>query len=94
MDTASSAIQVVPDEDTSAEVTRLRQALRDHALHCDLRVMPHGEAVETFMDGPDMDGKTQLAGSSPGGPAPAESDGAETLRHFRGHDRCGQPPAR
>ena len=89
MDTASSPCQIVLAEDNPADVRLVRQALRDHAVHCDLRVIPDGEAVVTFIDGLDLDGKL---------PCPdlllldmhlPKRDGNEILRHLRASERCG-----
>ena len=44
-------------EDNPADVGLVRQALRDPEVHCELRVIPDGEAVVTFIDGLDLDGK-------------------------------------
>ena len=92
MDTASSPCQIVLAEDNPADVGLVRQALRDHAVHCDLRVISDGEAVVTFIDGLDLDGKL---------PCPdlllldlhlPKRDGPEILRHLRASERCGQTP--
>ena len=40
-----------------ASLPLVRQAPRDPEVHCDLRVIPDGEAVVTFIDGLDLDGK-------------------------------------
>ena len=73
MDTASVRCQIVLAEDNPADVGLVRQALRDHDVHCDLRVISDGEAVVTFIDGLDLGRKTSLSGSSPAGHAPAEA---------------------
>lgn len=92
MDTPSVRCQIVLAEDNPADVGLVRQALRDHEVHCDLRVIPDGEAVVTFIDSLDLDGKL---------PCPdlllldlhlPKRDGTEILRHLRASERCGQTP--
>jgi hypothetical protein len=72
MDPASSPCQIDLAEDNPADVGLVRQALRDPEVHCDLRVIPDGEALVTFIDGLDLDGKL-LSESSPAGPVPGEA---------------------
>jgi CheY-like chemotaxis protein len=92
MDTTSVRFQIVLAEDNPADVGLVRQALRDHEVHCDPRVIPDGEAVATFVDNLDLDGKL---------PRPdlllldlhlPKRDGTEILRHLRASERCGQTP--
>jgi CheY-like chemotaxis protein len=92
MDTASSPCLIVLAEDNPADVGLVRQALRDHEVHCDLRVIADGQAVVTFIDGLDRDRKL---------PCPdlllldlhlPKRDGTEVLRHLRASERCGQTP--
>ncbi len=92
MDTASVRCQIVLAEDNPADVGLVRQALRDHEVHCDLFVIPDGEAVVTFIDSLDLDGKL---------PCPdlllldmhlPKRNGNEILRHLRASERCGQTP--
>jgi CheY-like chemotaxis protein len=92
MNTPISSCQIVLAEDNPADVGLVRQALRDHSVHCDLRVISDGQAVVTFIDGLDLDGKL---------PCPdlllldmhlPKRDGTEILRHLRASERCGQMP--
>ncbi|HUE01613.1 MAG TPA: response regulator [Bryobacteraceae bacterium] len=92
MDTASSPCQIVLAEDNPADVGLVRLALRDHGVHCELRVIPDGEAAVTFINGLDLDGKI---------PCPdlllldmhlPKRDGNEILRHLRASERCAQTP--
>jgi CheY-like chemotaxis protein len=77
-------------EDNPADVGLVRQALRQHEVHCELRIIADGEQVLSFIRGLDLDSTL---------PCPdlllldlylPKRDGNEVLRHLRASERCGQ----
>jgi len=82
--------QIVLAEDNPADVGLVRMALRNHEIACDLRVIPDGEQVLSFIASLDRD--SQL-------PCPdlilldlylPKHDGNEILKHLRASERCAQ----
>jgi len=92
MDSTRTASRIVLAEDNPADVGLVREALREHKIDCDLRVLSDGEEALAFIDQLDLD--SQL-------PCPdlflldmhlPKHDGGEILRYFRASERCGQTP--
>jgi CheY-like chemotaxis protein len=92
MGSASPLSQIVLAEDNPADVGLVREALREHKIHCELRVISDGEEAMAFIDRLDLDAKL---------PCPdlllldlhlPKRDGGEILKHLRESERCGQTP--
>jgi CheY-like chemotaxis protein len=92
MDSPNSVSQIVLAEDNPADVGLVREALREHDVQCQLRVISDGEEALAFIDRLDMDTKL---------PCPdlllldlylPKRDGGQILRHLRSSERCGQMP--
>jgi CheY-like chemotaxis protein len=92
MSMACSSCRIILAEDNPADVRLVRQALLEHAVDCELRVISDGEEVMTLIR--DLD-------QNPGLPCPdlllldlhlPKRDGKEILRHLRASERCGQTP--
>lgn len=87
---AASPCQILLAEDNPADVRLVREALREHEVHCDLRVISDGEEVVSFIEGLDQDLKY---------PCPdlllldmhlPKRDGNDVLNHLRASERCGR----
>ena len=87
-----SPSQIILAEDNPADVGLVREALREHEVECELRVISDGEEALAFIDRLNLD--SQL-------PCPdvllldlhlPRHDGDEVLDHFRASERCGQTP--
>lgn len=87
---AASPCQILLAEDNPADVRLVREALREHKVHCDLRVISDGEEVVSFIEGLDQDLKY---------PCPdlllldmhlPKRDGNDVLNHLRASERCGR----
>jgi CheY-like chemotaxis protein len=92
MDSPNSVSQIVLAEDNPADVGLVREALREHDVHCELRVISDGEEAMAFIDR--LDVETNL-------PCPdlllldlylPKRDGSQILKHLRSSERCGQMP--
>jgi two-component system, chemotaxis family, response regulator Rcp1 len=92
MDSPNSVSQIVLAEDNPADVGLVREALREHDVQCELRVISDGEEALAFIDRLDTDTKL---------PCPdlllldlylPKRDGSMILRHLRSSERCGQMP--
>ena len=92
MDLGLSSCRIVLAEDNPADIGLVRRALREHAIHCDLRVISDGEEVVSFIKGLDRDSEL---------PCPdlllldmhlPKRDGNEVLKHLRASERCGRTP--
>ena len=92
LDSPSSVSQIVLAEDNPADVGLVREALREHDVHCELRVISDGEAAVAFIDGLDSDVSL---------PCPdlllldlylPKRDGREILKHLRASERCNRMP--
>jgi CheY-like chemotaxis protein len=86
----ASPCWIVLAEDNPADVRLVREALREHDVHCDLRVLTDGEQAVSFITGLDLDSKH---------PCPdlllldmhlPKRDGDAVLRHLRASERCAQ----
>jgi CheY-like chemotaxis protein len=84
--------QIILAEDNPADVLLVREALAEHAISCDLRVIGDGEQAMKFIDQLDVDSKL---------PCPdlllldlhlPKRDGAEILTYLRASERCAQTP--
>jgi CheY-like chemotaxis protein len=87
-----SRLQIVLAEDNPADVLLVQEALTEHAISCDLRILGDGEQAIKFIHQLDVDSKL---------PCPdlllldlhlPKSDGAEILRCLRASDRCARTP--
>ena len=83
---------IVLAEDNPADVGLVREALREHDIHCELHVMQDGQAVMAFIDRVDADVKL---------PCPdlllldlqlPKHDGRDVLTYLRSSERCGRTP--
>ena len=92
MDSTRSPSQIVLAEDNPADVGLVREALREHNIYHELRVISDGEEALAFIDRLNLDSKI---------PCPdvflldlhlPKHDGGEILRYFRSSERCGQTP--
>lgn len=92
MGSVRSPSRIVLAEDNPADVGLVREALREHNVHHELRVIADGEEALTFIDQLDRDSRL---------PCPdillldlhlPKHDGDEILRHLRASERCGQTP--
>ena len=92
MRAGGSLTQIVLAEDNPADVGLVREALQEHAIQCDLRVISDGEQALDFVERLSRD--THL-------PCPdvflldlhlPKHDGGEILKHFRAIERCGKTP--
>ena len=92
MDSTRSPSQIVLAEDNPADVGLVREALREHNICHELRVISDGEEALAFIDRLNLDSKI---------PCPdvllldlhlPKHDGGEILRYLRASERCGQTP--
>jgi CheY-like chemotaxis protein len=88
----SVARRIVLVEDNVADVGLVREALRQHEVHCDLHVISDGESVLRFIDSLDCDDTL---------PCPdlvlldlhlPKRNGAEILHRLRASERCARTP--
>jgi len=84
--------QIFLAEDNPGDVELVREALREHGVHCELRVISDGEQALTFIDRLDLDSNL---------PCPdlllldlhlPKRDGIEILQRLRASERCRQTP--
>ncbi len=87
-----SRLQIVLAEDNPADVLLVQEALAEHAISCDLRILGDGEQAIRFIDQLELDSKL---------PCPdlllldlhlPKRDGAEILTYLRASDRCARTP--
>ena len=92
MPPACSSVQIVLAEDNPADVLLVREALREHDVRCDLRVITDGQQALTFID--ELDADKDL-------PCPdllildlylPKYDGGQILGHLRDSGRCADIP--
>lgn len=92
MSTTCSRCHILLAEDNPADVGLVREALREHHVDCELRVIGDGEQVLSFIDRLDLDSKL---------PCPdillldmhlPKRDGNEVLTHLRASERCAKTP--
>jgi len=92
MEKALSPSQIILAEDNPGDVRLVREALREHDIRCELRVISDGEEALSFIDGLDSDADL---------PCPdlllldlhlPKRNGNEVLRHLRSSERCAQTP--
>ena len=92
MSTTCSPCHILLAEDNPADVGLVREALREHHVDCELRVIGDGEQVLSFIDRLDLDSKL---------PCPdillldmhlPKRDGNEVLTHLRASERCAKTP--
>ena len=79
-------------EDNPGDVELVREALREHGIHCELQIISDGEQALTFIDGLDLDSKL---------PCPdlllldlhlPKHGGIEILQRLQASKRCGRTP--
>jgi CheY-like chemotaxis protein len=84
--------RIVLAEDNPADVGLVREALREHQVDCELRVIFDGEEALAFIDR--LEGDARI-------PCPdlllldlhlPKHDGQEVLKYFRASGRCSQTP--
>lgn len=90
MDSACSPCNIVLAEDNPGDVGLVREALREHGVQCELRVISDGEEALDFINRLDADAKL---------PCPdllmldlhlPKRDGDEILERLRASERCGR----
>lgn len=86
------AKQIVLAEDNPADALLIREALREHDIHCDLHIVSDGESALALIEGLDLGSKL---------PCPdlvlldvnlPKCDGFQVLDALRASRRCGQTP--
>lgn len=92
MSTTCSPCHILLAEDNPADVGLVREALREHQVKCELRVICDGEQVLSYIDRLDLDSEL---------PCPdlflldmylPKRDGNEVLTHLRASERCAKTP--
>ena len=92
MTAINSACEILLAEDSAADVTFVREALKEHGITCSLHVLRDGEQAIKFIQSRDIDLKQ---------PCPdlllldmhlPKRDGEDILRTLRSTDRCAQTP--
>jgi CheY-like chemotaxis protein len=92
MNSAASPSQIILAEDNPADVGLVREALREHGVHCDLRVLSDGQEVLTFIDRLNADEKLSCPALLLLDLSLPRYDGRQILQHLRASERCGQIP--
>ncbi len=73
MGTTCSPCQIVLAEDNPADVLLVHEALREHEVHCELRVIGGGEQVLSFYRPPGPLLRAAVSGPSPTGHVPSKA---------------------
>jgi len=89
---ACSRAQILLAEDKPADVHLVREALAEHAINCDLRIINDGAEVLHFIDQLDFDSKLSCPDLLLLDLHLPKHGGDEILRHLRASERCGQTP--
>ncbi|HEY2843786.1 MAG TPA: response regulator [Bryobacteraceae bacterium] len=92
MSRAISSRQIVLAEDNPADVGLVREALREHHVACDLRVIADGEEVLAFLARLDRDNRLPCPDLLLLDLSLPRYDGREILKYLRASERCGQTP--
>jgi CheY-like chemotaxis protein len=84
--------QILLVEDNPADVGLVRQALSEHHVHCDLRVLSDGQAVIKLIDRLDIDFKASCPDLLLLDLSLPKYDGRAILKYLRASERCGRIP--
>src|SRR5881227_1055464 len=84
--------QIILAEDNPADVGLVREALREHDVQCDLRVISDGQEVLAFFSRLDRDIKMPCPDLLLLDLSLPKHGGQEILNHLRSSERCGQTP--
>jgi CheY-like chemotaxis protein len=79
-------------EDNPADVELVREALREHNVHCELRVLSDGKAVIDFINNLDADMSVSCPDLLLLDLALPKFDGRIVLKYLRASERCGRIP--
>lgn len=90
--TVSSYYQIVLAEDNPADVGLVREALRQHKVDCDLRVISDGQEVLAFIDQLDTDNQLRCPDLLLLDLSLPKYDGREILAYLRSSERCCRTP--
>lgn len=92
MNSALRLRQIILAEDNPSDVRLVREALREHAVHCDLRVISDGAEVLAFIDRLDADSKQSCPDLLLLDLSLPKYDGGYILKYLRSRERCAQIP--
>src|SRR5438445_1754898 len=84
--------RVILAEDNPADVGLVREAFREHHIHCDLRVIPDGQEVLAYIDRLDADSKIPCPDLLLLDLSLPKYDGRQILKYLRASERCGCTP--
>src|SRR5579863_96160 len=84
--------QILLAEDNPADVGLVREALREHNVACDLRVISDGQEVLAFIDQLDADDRLPCPDLLLLDLSLPKYDGREILHYLRSSERCGRTP--
>jgi CheY-like chemotaxis protein len=84
--------QILLVEDNPADVELVREALREHNVHCELRVLSDGKAVIDFINNLDADMSVSCPDLLLLDLALPKFDGRIVLKYLRASERCGHIP--
>ena len=79
-------------EDNPGDIGLVREALREHDVRCDLRVISDGQEVIAFFDRLDADSKQPCPDLLLLDLSLPKYDGGYILRYLRSRERCAQIP--
>jgi len=88
----SSPSHIILAEDNPADVELVREALSEHDVNYEIRVISDGEQVLTFIDGLDLDSQLGCPDLWLLDLHLPKRDGTEILEHLRASKRCSQTP--
>lgn len=92
MSFGASPSQIILAEDNPADVGLVREALREHDVHCDLVVISDGQEVLALIDRLDRESKLPCPDLLLLDLSLPKYGGQDILKHLRASERCGQTP--
>ena len=92
MNSAFSPSHIILAEDNPGDVMLVREALREHNVHCDLQVISDGHEVLKFIDRLDADNKIPCPELMLLDLSLPKYNGREILKHLRASERCSRTP--
>jgi CheY-like chemotaxis protein len=84
--------QILLVEDNPADVALVREALREHNLHCELQVLSDGHALIDLINSLDADYKISCPDLLLLDLSLPRYDGRAILKYLRTSERCGRTP--